>query len=63
MKYLQLKLAEFLSRILPRKMGEHYLVYGSGTMGLLMAQLAPEHEPLTVRTALQFVSGLAPDPS
>ncbi len=27
--------------ILPRKMGEHYLVYGSGTMGLLMAQLAP----------------------
>jgi 2-desacetyl-2-hydroxyethyl bacteriochlorophyllide A dehydrogenase len=27
--------------ILPRKMGEHYLVYGSGTMGLIMAQLAP----------------------
>lgn len=27
--------------ILPRKMGEHYLVYGAGTMGLLMAQLAP----------------------
>jgi len=27
--------------ILPRKMGQHYLVYGSGTMGLLMAQLAP----------------------
>jgi 2-desacetyl-2-hydroxyethyl bacteriochlorophyllide A dehydrogenase len=27
--------------ILPRRMGEHYLVYGSGTMGLLMAQLAP----------------------
>ena len=27
--------------LLPRKMGEHYLVYGSGTMGLLMAQLAP----------------------
>lgn len=26
---------------LPRKMGEHYLVYGAGTMGLLMAQLAP----------------------
>lgn len=22
-------------------MGEHYLVYGAGTMGLLMAQLAP----------------------
>jgi 2-desacetyl-2-hydroxyethyl bacteriochlorophyllide A dehydrogenase len=27
--------------LLPRRMGEHYLVYGSGTMGLLMAQLAP----------------------
>lgn len=27
--------------ILPRRMGEHYLVYGAGTMGLLMAQLAP----------------------
>lgn len=27
--------------LLPRKMGEHYLVYGAGTMGLLMAQLAP----------------------
>ena len=27
----------------------------------LMAQLAPEHEPLTVRTALQFVSGSARD--
>jgi 2-desacetyl-2-hydroxyethyl bacteriochlorophyllide A dehydrogenase len=27
--------------ILPRSMGEHYLIYGSGTMGLLMAQLAP----------------------
>lgn len=27
--------------VLPRRMGEHYLVYGSGTMGLLMAQLAP----------------------
>jgi len=27
--------------ILPRKMGEHYLIYGAGTMGLLMAQLAP----------------------
>jgi 2-desacetyl-2-hydroxyethyl bacteriochlorophyllide A dehydrogenase len=26
---------------LPRRMGEHYLVYGAGTMGLLMAQLAP----------------------
>lgn len=27
--------------ILPRKMGEHYLIYGAGTMGLIMAQLAP----------------------
>lgn len=27
--------------LLPRRMGQHYLVYGSGTMGLIMAQLAP----------------------
>ena len=27
--------------VLPRSMGEHYLIYGAGTMGLLMAQLAP----------------------
>lgn len=27
--------------LLPRRMGEHYLVYGAGTMGLLMSQLAP----------------------
>ena len=27
--------------VLPRRMGNHVLVYGSGTMGLLMAQLAP----------------------
>ncbi|MDR1237531.1 MAG: zinc-dependent alcohol dehydrogenase family protein [Propionibacteriaceae bacterium] len=27
--------------LLPRRMGEHYLIYGSGTMGLMMAQLAP----------------------
>ncbi|MBO1756795.1 alcohol dehydrogenase catalytic domain-containing protein [Allobranchiibius sp. CTAmp26] len=26
---------------LPRRMGDHVLVYGAGTMGLLMAQLAP----------------------
>lgn len=26
---------------LPRRMGEHYLIYGAGTMGLIMAQLAP----------------------
>lgn len=33
----------------------------SRTALTLMAQLAPEHEPLTVRTALQFVRGLSPD--
>ena len=27
--------------LLPRRMGDHYLIYGAGTMGLLMAQLAP----------------------
>ena len=27
--------------VLPRRMGDHVLVYGSGTMGLLMTQLAP----------------------
>lgn len=27
--------------LLPRRIGDHVLVYGSGTMGLLMAQLAP----------------------
>lgn len=27
--------------VLPRRLGEHYLVYGAGTMGLLLAQLAP----------------------
>ena len=27
--------------VLPRRMGEHYLIYGAGTMGLLMGQLAP----------------------
>lgn len=27
--------------VLPRRMGDHVLIYGSGTMGLLMAQLAP----------------------
>ncbi len=26
--------------LLPRRLGEHYLIYGAGTMGLLMAQLA-----------------------
>jgi 2-desacetyl-2-hydroxyethyl bacteriochlorophyllide A dehydrogenase len=34
--------------LLPRKMGEHYLIYGSGTMGLLMAQLAPRAGAATV---------------
>jgi DNA-binding GntR family transcriptional regulator len=34
----------------------------SRTALTLMAQLAPEHEPLTVRTALHFVSGLSSDP-
>lgn len=27
--------------LLPRRLAEHYLIYGAGTMGLLMAQLAP----------------------
>jgi len=27
--------------LLPRRLGEHYLIYGAGTMGLMMAQLAP----------------------
>ena len=27
--------------VLPRRLGEHYLIYGAGTMGLLLAQLAP----------------------
>jgi DNA-binding GntR family transcriptional regulator len=35
----------------------------SRTALTLMAQLAPEHEPLTVRTALNFVSGLSSDSS
>lgn len=26
---------------LPRRLGDHYLIYGAGTMGLLIAQLAP----------------------
>jgi DNA-binding GntR family transcriptional regulator len=33
----------------------------SRTALTLMAQLAPEHEPMTVRTALQFVSGRSAD--
>jgi 2-desacetyl-2-hydroxyethyl bacteriochlorophyllide A dehydrogenase len=27
--------------VLPRRFGDHYLIYGAGTMGLLLAQLAP----------------------
>jgi 2-desacetyl-2-hydroxyethyl bacteriochlorophyllide A dehydrogenase len=27
--------------LLPRRMGQHYLIYGAGPMGLMMAQLAP----------------------
>ena len=27
--------------VLPRRLGDHHLVYGAGTMGLLIAQLAP----------------------
>lgn len=34
--------------LLPRRMGEHYLIYGAGTMGLLMAQLAPRAGAATV---------------
>lgn len=34
--------------LLPRRMGEHYLVYGAGTMGLMMAQLAPRAGAATV---------------
>ena len=34
--------------ILPRRMGDHVLVYGAGTMGLLMAQLATRGGAATV---------------
>jgi 2-desacetyl-2-hydroxyethyl bacteriochlorophyllide A dehydrogenase len=34
--------------ILPRRLGEHYLVYGAGTMGLLLAQLAPRAGAVSV---------------
>lgn len=33
---------------LPRDLGKHYLVYGSGTMGLMMAQLAPRAGAVSV---------------
>lgn len=42
--------------VLPRRMGEHYLVYGAGTMGLLMAQLAP-------RAGAASVTIVDPNPS
>ncbi len=31
--------------LLPRLLGAHYLIYGAGTMGLIMAQLAPAPVP------------------
>jgi 2-desacetyl-2-hydroxyethyl bacteriochlorophyllide A dehydrogenase len=34
--------------VLPRRLGDHVLVYGAGTMGLLMAQLAPRAGAATV---------------
>lgn len=34
--------------LLPRRLGEHYLIYGAGTMGLLMAQLARRAGAATV---------------
>ena len=34
--------------LLPRRLGEHYLIYGAGTMGLMMAQLAPRAGAATV---------------
>ncbi|MDN5762905.1 MAG: zinc-dependent alcohol dehydrogenase family protein [Microlunatus sp.] len=37
--------------LLPRRMGEHYLVYGAGTMGLIMAQLAPRAGSASVTLA------------
>ncbi|MGH3493207.1 MAG: alcohol dehydrogenase catalytic domain-containing protein, partial [Sciscionella sp.] len=33
---------------LPRTIGSHYLIYGAGTMGLLMAQLAPRAGAVSV---------------
>ena len=34
--------------VLPRRLGEHYLIYGAGTMGLLMLQLARRAGAATV---------------
>jgi 2-desacetyl-2-hydroxyethyl bacteriochlorophyllide A dehydrogenase len=33
---------------IPRDLGKHFLVYGSGTMGLMMAQLAPRAGAVSV---------------
>jgi 2-desacetyl-2-hydroxyethyl bacteriochlorophyllide A dehydrogenase len=42
--------------LLPRRLGEHYLIYGAGTMGLIMAQLAP-------RAGAASVTVVDPNPS
>lgn len=34
--------------VLPRRLGDHVLIYGAGTMGLLLAQLAPRAGAATV---------------
>ena len=34
--------------VLPRRLGDHYLIYGAGTMGLLLAQLAPRAGAVSV---------------
>src|SRR4029450_10244198 len=34
--------------LLPRLLGAHYLIYGAGTMGLIMAQLAPRAGAVSV---------------
>jgi 2-desacetyl-2-hydroxyethyl bacteriochlorophyllide A dehydrogenase len=34
--------------VLPRRLGQHYLIYGAGTMGLLLAQLAPRAGAVSV---------------
>ena len=45
--------------LLPRRMGEHYLVYGAGTMGLMMAQLAPRAGAATVTVVDRLAERLA----
>ena len=34
--------------VLPRRLGDHFLIYGAGTMGLLLAQLAPRAGAVSV---------------